>query len=296
MPASAGHKPKAPFRCRLCGSSDLHLYYTLGAREQFHYYKCGSCRLVNYDISGGLDQTQYTEMVDPRDAAARRNRDKNETWRFIERHLPTPGSFLDIGCGPGRLLYLAKSAGWSVRGLELSAEMAEFASSRIDAEILVADFLDYEPYDEARFDMVSLRHVLEHLRDPVLAMTKINRLARMGGHAILEFPNIEAADKRFKRMLVNLGLHRRKFREDFVAGHCNEFCRASFEHLLTKTGFGLVRWETYSHKRIPNFIYNRIHIGNKARALIRKEAEVAEALIEPPKAEVSPFAPSSGAV
>jgi hypothetical protein len=28
-------------------------------------------------------------------------------------------------------------------------------------------------------------------------------------------------------------------------------------------------WETYSKKRFANFIYNRIPIGNKARALIQ---------------------------
>jgi SAM-dependent methyltransferase len=276
MSALVDHNPKASFSCRLCGGSSLYLYYTLGAHDQFRYYRCPSCKLVNYDLGGGLDQSQYTELVDPLDDTAPRNLDKDATWRFIERYVPAPGSFLDIGCGPGRLLYLAKRAGWTVRGLELSAAMAEFARERLDAEILVADFLDYRPRPEDRFDLVSLRHVLEHLRDPLFAMRKINGLVKPGGRAILEFPNIDAADKRLKRLLIEWGLHRRKYGEDFVTGHCNEFCRTSFEHLLAKTGFELVRWETYSHKPVTNFIYNRIHIGNKARALIRKEAEVPE--------------------
>jgi len=37
-----------------------------------------------------------------------------------------------------------------------------------------------------------------------------------------------------------------------------------------KTGFELAHWETYSMKSLANFIYTRVPIGNKARALARK--------------------------
>jgi hypothetical protein len=39
---------------------------------------------------------------------------------------------------------------------------------------------------------------------------------------------------------------------------------------LKLTNFELVRWETYSNKPFTNFIYNRIKIGTKARAIVRK--------------------------
>ncbi len=104
-------------------------------------------------------------------------------------------------------------------------------------------------------------------------MSGINRLLCREGRAVLEFPNIEAADKRLKRLLVRSGLDKRKFRADFAAGHCNELCGRSFEHLLSRTGLELVRWETYSSKSFSDFVYNRAHIGNKARALIRKNSE-----------------------
>ncbi len=89
---------------------------------------------------------------------------------------------------------------------------------------------------------------------------------------MIEMPNIEALDKRLKRLIVNAGLHRRKFRENFVPGHCNEFCKRSFEYLLGTTGFRLVKWETYSKKPLSNIIVNSVHIGNKARTLVQKVA------------------------
>ena len=33
--------------CRLCGGSDLTLYYTQGDRDQFRFYRCQACGLVN---------------------------------------------------------------------------------------------------------------------------------------------------------------------------------------------------------------------------------------------------------
>ncbi len=259
----------ADFACRLCGKNDLSLYFCLGNRDEFKYYRCPNCGLVNYDLAAGIDQEQYTEFIDPNDDCAERNHDKDDTWRFIEKHMPVPGSYLDIGSGSGRLLCLAKRSGWSVKGLELSPEMAKHASESTGVEVRAMNFLECEPRPDDKYDLVSLRHVIEHLPDSQLAMKKIKLLLKPGGHALLEFPNVESANKRLKRWAVRSGLYNRKFKEGFVPGHCNEFCRASFEYLLEQTGFTLVRWETYSSTPITNLLYNAIHIGNKARALIR---------------------------
>ena len=262
----------ADFPCRLCGRDALEPYYRLGQHNQYRYFRCTNCSLVNYDLSGGLDQEQYIELTDPTDDQSKRNRDKDASWRFIERWLPEPGRFLDIGCGTGRLLYLARRAGWEAHGLELSDEAARLTREKVGARVTVGDFLTLESADDDGYDLVALRHVLEHLIDPILALQKIAARLKPKGHALFEMPNIEGADKRLKRRLVNAGLHRRRFSEDFLPGHCNEYCRASFEFLLRETGYELVRWETYSMKPITNFIYTRVHIGNKARALVRKAA------------------------
>lgn len=263
----------ADFACRLCGKKELYLYYCLGNQDEFKYYRCPVCGLVNYDLAAGLDQEQYTELIDPNDDSAKRNHDKDDTWRFIENYLPDAGSYLDIGSGSGRLLCLAKRAGWSVKGLELSPEMAKHASESTGVEVRAMNFLDCEPRPDDQYDLVSLRHVIEHLPDSQLAMRKIKALLKPGGYALLEFPNVNSLNKRLKRLTVGSGLYRRRFKKSFVPGHCNEFCRASFEYLLEQTGFSLVRWETYSSNPVTNLIYNVIHVGNKARALIRVSEE-----------------------
>lgn len=179
---------------------------------------------------------------------------------------------LDIGCGNGRLMYLARRAGWQVKGLELSEEMAEMVRARLEAEVIVADFLEVEPdtISETPFDLVCLRHVLEHLPDCKLAMRKLRQLVRPDGRVLIEIPNVESVSKKVKRFLTNIGLRRTKYPAEMSIGHANEFCKTSFEYLLKETGFELVRWETYSKKPLANYLYNRIHIGNKARALIKR--------------------------
>jgi SAM-dependent methyltransferase len=263
----------AAFPCRLCGSGGLALYYTLGADRQFRYYKCPACTLVNYDLDGGLEQGQYTRIfVDPADDRQRRNHDNDQAFDFLSRQVSSPGRLLDIGCGNGRLLLMAKRQGWQVKGLELSADMAAWAAERVGCEVLTDDFLQLEPAPEDReaFDVVSLRHVLEHLPEPLLAMEKISALLRPGGLLLVEMPNIEGWSKRWVRFSARHGLHRRRFPQGYAAGHACEYSRQSYAALLGRAGFELTRWVTYSKKPLANWLLSRVPVGTKARALARK--------------------------
>jgi SAM-dependent methyltransferase len=269
----AGAAKEATFPCRLCGGRRLRLYYAQGNDGRFRYYRCSDCALVNYDLAAGLDQAQYTaEFTDPTDDRIRKNLDKDASFAFLRRYVPGPGRLLDIGCGTGRLLHLAQRAGWQVKGLELSPQMAGYVRERLGVEVLAGDFLQFDPApaDREAYDVVCLRHVLEHLPDSIGAMRRIRALTRPRGHFLVEMPNVEALAKKWQRLVVGLGLHRRRFPAAFIAGHCNEFCRQSFEFLLAKTGFRLVRWETYSKKPLSNWVFNRMPIGTKARAIAER--------------------------
>lgn len=257
--------------CRLCGSSDLHLIMTDGVDRNLNYYRCDNCSMWNYDLDCGLDQTQYTEVYSsPSVPALKTNVDQSHSWGYVKQRLPEPGALLDIGCGNGGLLYFARNDGWQVRGLELSAGAAKSIKEDTGIDVVVADFLSYDGDDAGTYDLVALRHVLEHLPDSIRAMEQINRLLKPNGHALLEFPNTASAAYLFKRFLKNRGLKNKKYSKDWRPGHCNEFCRKAFEFLLEKTEFELVDWQTYSSKPIKNFIFRLAPIGSKARVLVRK--------------------------
>jgi SAM-dependent methyltransferase len=89
---------------------------------------------------------------------------------------------LDVGCGTGS--FLRRLAGSGARrclvGVDLSA--AAMASLREAAGVvaLVAD-AQRLPFDADRFDVVTARHMLYHVPDPVRAVREAGRVLRPGG-------------------------------------------------------------------------------------------------------------------
>lgn len=257
--------------CRLCGSNNLKLWMREGRNRDLLYYRCRRCSLWNYDLDCGMDQAQYVESyVSPDQANHKTNKAIRASWSFLRRHAGKPGSIMDIGCGNGGLLYLARKEGWQVRGMELTEKAARDIAEDQGIEVIAADFLEYDNPGNNKYDVVVLRHVLEHLPDPILAMRRIANLLKDNGLALLEFPNTRSLNYAVKRLRKNRGLQRGKYAADWRPGHCNEYCRRSFEYLLRETDFELVIWQTYSNKPMMNAVYRLFPIGSKARALVRK--------------------------
>jgi len=260
--------------CRICHSTALKLYYTQGNTDQYKLYKCEQCGLVNLDLDG-IDITQnqekyeyLNELPDPFDPKF--NKGNMATYTFIKRKIREKGSFLDIGCGSGALLFYARQDGWQVKGLELSEHLAKEVKKTHGIEVDAINFMDMEDFSET-YDLVTLRHVLEHIPDSLLVMSKIHKLLKPSGHAVLEFPNIEGVSFTIKRLLNRFGLAKNKFNPDFVPGHCNEFSKKSFYYLADKTGFKIIKWETYSRNSIASCFYKLFPVGTKTRVLIEKK-------------------------
>jgi hypothetical protein len=108
-------------KCRLCQNDDLRLYYIQGDKDQFRYYKCQHCGLVNLDLQNmaiAENQQKYADRFKPpqdyeKEYGAR------HAFMFASRYVPAKGRYMDIGCGSGSVLYFFNKAGWQV-GLELS--------------------------------------------------------------------------------------------------------------------------------------------------------------------------------
>ncbi len=106
-------------------------------------------------------------------------------------------------------------------GIELSEQLAGPTREALGVPVHVMDFLqgDTSLLGE-KFDLVILAHVLEHLGDPIYAMERIGSLLKPNGHVLMEFPNIDAIDSKWKRFLGRTGLHRKTYPEGWSPGHC----------------------------------------------------------------------------
>jgi 2-polyprenyl-3-methyl-5-hydroxy-6-metoxy-1,4-benzoquinol methylase len=264
--------------CKLCGTSDLRLFYTQGRERQFHFYRCPRCRLVIYDTSAGVNQEKYIlHGVDPR-APTRQNRGHRQTYAFIERHVAQTGNgrrhrMLDLGCGDGTVLWLAREDGWIVKGIELFPEHTRLVRETLGLDVETSDITSYDGTNES-WDCVVLTHVLEHLPDPVGALRKIRNLLTSDGAAVLEFPNIDAFDAKLRRLLERLRLHRRRYAASYVPGHVQEFCRASFAYAAQEAGLEVIVWETYAVNPLQYALFRAVPIGNKARVLVKRAGTV----------------------
>lgn len=262
-------------KCRMCDSDRLFLAYTQGNKDEYRFYRCQNCELVNYDLATGTDQGKYAHPgIKASDDSARANRGSTASYRYVSHRVSSTGKLLDIGCGNGRILHLAAKDGWNARGLELSPELAAFAARETGCPVTTLDFLDpAATIEDAPFDVVVLRHVLEHLPDTRLALGRIRSLLAVDGVALLEFPNIDGLDLRLKRWLRARGVRRKTYGTDYVPGHCNEFNRSSFGYAARVCGLRVMNWQTYSHRPLVNLAFGQLGLGNKARSLVKRASE-----------------------
>lgn len=108
------------------------------------------------------------------------------------RSLPAamPGArLLDVGCGNGAFMQLARAAGWSVQGMDFDAEAVAAARS-VGLDVQQGGLELLEAQGPGSFDFVTLSHVLEHVHDPVAWLRALHRVVRPDGTLWLQTPNI----------------------------------------------------------------------------------------------------------
>ncbi len=118
---------------------------------------------------------------------------RSHRWRTVENsaayvapHVREGMSVLDVGCGPGtitRELGELVGAPGSVVGVDTSADVLAAAAEECAApnvRVVVGDALEL-PFPDGTFDVAHAHQVLQHLTDPVAALTEMGRVVRPGG-------------------------------------------------------------------------------------------------------------------
>ena len=104
------------------------------------------------------------------------------------------GSLLDVGCGSGEFLNIAKSRGWDVTGVEPLADAAQVARDR--GLIVHTGYLG--DVELGHFDLVTAFHVLEHMPDGPAFLKTLAARAKPGGHVAIESPNWESVARKVR--------------------------------------------------------------------------------------------------
>jgi SAM-dependent methyltransferase len=177
--------------CTVCGSSDARLFLREPKAE---VNKCSAC---------GHLFTRAVYVTDESRAARLRARSgwnvsdvenpRDSLYRWVLDSLkPDPARpgrrLLEVGCATGRFLELAMGYGFTVAGVEPSADV-QAAQRRLPHASVVGGFFPDEFADTSQFDVVASFEVFEHIPNVEEAVSRVSQLLVPGGHFVGSVPN-----------------------------------------------------------------------------------------------------------
>jgi SAM-dependent methyltransferase len=121
--------------------------------------------------------------------------ERAEDWAAVHEHNLTPVydtvldlvhagpgvAILEVGCGGGTALKLAAERGAEVAAIEAASAFVEITRRRVpSADVRVGD-LQFLPFDDETFDVVTGFNAFQYAADPGAALAEAGRVLRPGG-------------------------------------------------------------------------------------------------------------------
>jgi SAM-dependent methyltransferase len=235
--------------CPLCASGSDQAFANVNG---YRIVRCARCAFLfvnprpTEDSLGRLYSNQgnpyHSESFEP---LAGESRVLSQVLRRICAYT-TGGDLLEVGCGRGDLLRLARTAGFSVTGVDFfgGRKPAEAGMSFFDGDLRRARFPD------ASFDIVINRNLLEHTFDPGAEIREIGRVLKPRGQVYLKVPNVRF-EHGWRCRLVFRARHLLE-----PPYHLNYFDPSSLKRLLADNGMDFLRWWIEAPSRDERYLAN----------------------------------------
>lgn len=143
------------------------------------------------------------------------------------------GKLADVGIGTGLFLKIAREHGWDVFGIDIS----NYALGRVKKNgiKLFQGQLENVSFKDNFFDVVNMRHSIEHMKNPNKVLAKAYKILKPGGIICIATPN-------------SFGIHARIFGEDWphlsLPYHLHFFSKKSLSRLIKDAGFKILQIKT----------------------------------------------------
>lgn len=184
--------------CNLCGGTDTKTLYRARdilykiSPQIFSVVRCTACGLVYVNPRPTEKEIEnfYPQTYHP-------YQPHEETKPLYKEPMNPTKRILDLGCGSGSFLEKLheRNPSAALFGLDFSPHAAE--TTRRKGFPVVQGTLADAHYADNYFDEVYLKHVLEHIHDPMDLLKQIRRILKPGGSVIIMVPNFRS----FSRML-----------------------------------------------------------------------------------------------
>ncbi len=194
--------------CSICNKiSRRHL---VDQRGEYKIYKCSQCKGVYSVPMKALSPEEYEKCYTKGDEVLNNyrrlislspelaiNRARNyKTCQLLMNFLKEisqdniPKTLLDIGCGTGIFLYLAKEMEFEVYGIDQAKEAVHYAKERLGlTNVILGGVGSILSQWRSKFDVITCIQILEHVENPRKFISDISELLAPGGALIIAVPN-----------------------------------------------------------------------------------------------------------
>jgi len=233
--------------CMFCGSERFSYLTKIYFQDYglVEIKECLGCGLIGPEqfigtgpIKNAYSKTAYFLSQDTAHAGyrnyirydAHRNISEGKVFGKFLKKIKDKGSVLEIGCASGHFLKgLSLSCEWDTSGLDISGFMAKNASA--DGINIACGMFEEVKINPNSFDAVCMRHVLEHMGQPVYSLEKAKDILKPGGVLLIEIPNGELDIQLFmSRDSIVMSPH----------NHLYFFKIETIKKMLNKLGFGII--------------------------------------------------------
>lgn len=236
----------------LCLNCKLPLKFLFSAKDKksnkkYRYYHCDRCQLIQIspfpNIKNLYHEDPYSRYISQNPQARFANRlpfgnalinrylelTKNRVKEVYK--LRKTGRLLDVGCAKGSFLRTFGGK-WKLYGLEINTKTAQIAKKNVPNATIYTKKIESAKLPKGYFDVITLWHVFEHLKNPHLILKKIHSSLKVGGHIIIEIPNSESLYRKI------FGKHWQLL---MVPEHLYFYSKKTLSEVLVKNGFKVTK-------------------------------------------------------
>lgn len=184
---------------RVCPICESDSYRDLFVKQGFKHVGCTNCLTIY--VSPSLRREDYNKLwystnspypfLNTVNSPDQRRFDEKRFLEYIKciNRLKNPGDLLDVGCGGGHFLEIAKKSGWRSKGIDIYKRAVDYAcSKRLD--VVHDDFINYEKkISTENYDLITLWEVIDILPNPRQVIEKAISMLKVGGLLGLSFRN-----------------------------------------------------------------------------------------------------------
>jgi 2-polyprenyl-3-methyl-5-hydroxy-6-metoxy-1,4-benzoquinol methylase len=198
--------------------------------QTYNIYSCSKCEVVFSDPMKLPSPDWYQKAFPYRDI----EEPMKTLWcydEFLKKDTLPRGKLLDIACGLGSFLLLAKKAGYKVSGFDFDERVIKRVKESGIENVEAKSFEEYyrEKNDKVFFDVITMFGILEHVENPPDFIDKIKKLLRPEGHLLIVVPN----DARLLTFIREL--------HDYPPNHFTRWDTPSLTNFLNNKNFRILK-------------------------------------------------------